>query len=142
MVMIQKSSVIALLSLIALALAAGCGAKEGAAPSAGTAPEAKAAPSAASAAAEADEIFANRCVTCHGATGHGDGPGSASLEPKPRNFADPAWQSAVTDEHIEKIIVYGGAAVGRSPSMPSNPDLNDKPDVVKALRQHVRDLEK
>jgi mono/diheme cytochrome c family protein len=89
---------------------------------------------------EAKQIFATRCFTCHGPEGKGDGPGSAALEPKPRNFQDAAWQDSVTDEHIEKIIQYGGAAVGKSPTMPGNPDLMSKPEVVRALAAHVRGL--
>lgn len=96
----------------------------------------------AAASKEAEELFATRCTPCHGATGQGDGPASAGLTPKPRNFHDKAWQASVTDEHIEKIIQYGGAAVGKSPSMPANPDLPSKPEVVSALRQYVRNLGK
>jgi len=88
----------------------------------------------------AQEIFNTRCAVCHGPAGHGDGPGSAALNPKPRNFTDPEWQKSVTDEHIEKIIQYGGIAVGKSPMMPGNPDLISKQDVVKALRAKVRAL--
>jgi len=75
---------------------------------------------------------------CHGASGKGDGPVGAALNPKPRDLGDPVWQKSVTDEHIEKIIQGGGSAVGKSPLMPANPDLNAKPDVVKALRAMVR----
>ena len=57
-----------------------------------------------------------------------------------RNFRDPAWQQSVTDQHIEQIVQYGGAAVGKSPAMPANPDLMSKPEVVAALRAHVRSL--
>lgn len=94
----------------------------------------------AAAVTEGKEIFSQRCTPCHGARGKGDGPASAALTPKPRNFGDAAWQKSVTDEHIEKIIVGGGAAVGKNASMPSNPDLDGKPDVVKALRAHIRGL--
>ena len=87
--------------------------------------------------AKGKEIFAQRCVACHGPSGHGDGPASASLNPKPRKFADPDWQKQVTDEYIEKIVKLGGAAVGKSAAMPSNPDLND-PAVVAGLRTVVR----
>jgi mono/diheme cytochrome c family protein len=90
---------------------------------------------------EATKIFANRCTPCHGSAGAGDGPASAGLTPRPRNFQDKAWQSSVSDEHIERIISYGGGAVGRSPAMPPNPDLADKPE-VKALREHIRALGK
>jgi mono/diheme cytochrome c family protein len=89
---------------------------------------------------QAQQIFATRCVTCHGAAGAGDGPGSAALTPKPRNFQDPAWQASVTDDHLAKIIQYGGAAVGKSPAMPGNPDLMSKPEIVQALVAHVRSL--
>jgi hypothetical protein len=75
---------------------------------------------------------------CHGPTGKGDGPAGAALSPKPRDLGDPAWQKSVTDEHIEKIILNGGPAVGKSPLMPANPDLSSKPDVIKALRAMVR----
>jgi len=89
---------------------------------------------------EAQEIYAGRCTPCHGAKGAGDGAASAGLTPKPRNFSDPAWQASVTDEHIEKIIKFGGVAVGKSPAMPGNPDLNAKPQVVIELREIVRDF--
>ncbi len=88
---------------------------------------------------EAEEVFNTRCAVCHGPRGAGDGAASAGLTPPPRNFQDKAWQSGVSDEHIERIIAYGGGAVGRSPAMPPNPDLADKP-VVKGLRAHIRGL--
>ncbi len=92
--------------------------------------------------ANAKVKFDTLCFTCHGKTGAGDGPGSAGLVPKPRDFQDPDWQSSVTDEHIEKIIVGGGAAVGKALTMPPNPDLKSKPGVVAALREHIRGLNK
>jgi mono/diheme cytochrome c family protein len=89
---------------------------------------------------EAQKIFSTRCFTCHGAGGTGDGPGSAALTPKPRNFTDATWQASVTDDHIAKIIQFGGAAVGKSPAMPGNPDLMSKPEVVQALVAKIRSL--
>lgn len=90
----------------------------------------------------AKEIFATRCTPCHGAQGAGDGAASAGLTPKPANFTLADWQAKVTDDHIEKIITYGGSAVGKSPAMPPNPDLDAKPEIVKALRAHIRTLKK
>ena len=87
---------------------------------------------------EASAIFTNRCVPCHGSTGRGDGPASASLNPKPRKYSDKRWQASVTDEQLEKTIMYGGAAVGKSPAMPANPDLQSKPLVVKGLIEKIR----
>jgi mono/diheme cytochrome c family protein len=88
--------------------------------------------------AEATEIFTTRCGACHGKEGRGNGPAAVGFNPKPRNFTDAVWQASVTDEHIEKIIVYGGAAVGKNPAMPPNPDLMAKKETVAALRAHVR----
>lgn len=90
--------------------------------------------------ARAKTIFAQRCVPCHGATGTGDGPASASLDPKPRNYTDAAWQASVDDAYLEKIIKFGGAAVGKSPAMPNNPDL--PPEVITALKDVVRAFNK
>lgn len=98
-----------------------------------------AAPSAA-AVSEAQQIFKSRCVMCHGETGKGDGAAAAALNPKPRDLSSAEWQKSVTDEHIEKIIVGGGPAVGKSPLMPANPDLSGKPEVVQALKDIVRKL--
>jgi mono/diheme cytochrome c family protein len=89
---------------------------------------------------EAEQIYKSRCTLCHGAAGKGDGPAAAGLNPKPRDLGDPAWQKSVTDEHIDKIILGGGAAVGMSPLMPANQDLAAKPDVIKALRLMVRNF--
>jgi mono/diheme cytochrome c family protein len=88
--------------------------------------------------AEAARIFMMRCATCHGANGTGHGSGAVALNPKPRNFQDPAWQSSVTDEYIENIIKVGGTGVGKSAAMPPNPDLSGNEPVVKALRAKVR----
>jgi mono/diheme cytochrome c family protein len=87
---------------------------------------------------EAQQIFATRCSVCHGKQGRGDGPGGAGLVPTPRNYHDPEWQKSRTDAQIEQVIVYGGAAIGRSPAMVANPDLGGKPAVVSALREIVR----
>ena len=88
--------------------------------------------------AEAASIYSTRCTVCHGAGGKGDGAGSAALQPKPRDFTSAEWQASVTDEHITKIIKYGGAEVGMAAIMPANPDLIEKPEVVAALVKTVR----
>ncbi|MGH7879955.1 MAG: c-type cytochrome [Candidatus Binataceae bacterium] len=91
---------------------------------------------------QAAQIFDERCSACHGAEGRGDGPGAAALKPKPINFHNPNWQKSVSDDQIAKAIVKGGMAVGLSNQMAPNPDLEDEPDVVKALVARVRSLDK
>ncbi|MFN2426452.1 MAG: c-type cytochrome [Candidatus Binatia bacterium] len=89
---------------------------------------------------EAETVWQQRCTTCHGAAGKGDGAAAVALNPKPRDLSSAEWQASVTDEHVEKVILDGGQAVGLSMLMVANPDLASKPDVIKALRAHVRAL--
>lgn len=130
-------------AVLTLGLLAGCGGEQGdtsGEPAAQSqAPDAPAEITAESRQA-AQQIFSTRCAVCHGAEGRGDGPGGAALDPKPRDYHDMAWQDSVTDQEIERAIVYGGAAVGRSPAMVANPDLGSKPDVVAALREIIRNF--
>ena len=86
----------------------------------------------------AQAYFQKKCVVCHGKTGAGDGPGAAAITPRPRAFGDASWQASVTDEHIRKVIVEGGASVGKSASMAPNPDLKRRPEVLAELVQVVR----
>jgi mono/diheme cytochrome c family protein len=90
--------------------------------------------------AEAKDLYTNRCTVCHGATGKGDGDGSAALDPKPRDFTLADWQASVTDDHLKKIIVFGGLAVGKAATMPPNPDLDAKPEVVAEIVKYIRGL--
>ncbi len=126
--------------ILALALAlgllvVGCGKKEEAAPAA---PAAAAAP----AGVDAKTLFDQRCASCHGTSGKGDGPAAASLTPKPRDYTDKEWQAKVTDDEIKKIIVSGGLAVGKSPIMPPQPDLQNKPAELDALVAYIRSFGK
>jgi mono/diheme cytochrome c family protein len=129
-------------ALVSVALS-GCGGGGGAADGAGSSgSKASSVAITADARTKAAEIFKSRCSTCHGIDGKGDGPGAANLNPKPRNYHDQKWQASVKDEDIEKTIVYGGAAVGKSAVMAANPDLSSKPEVVAALREYIRRLGK
>ncbi|MEP7050055.1 MAG: cytochrome c [Pseudomonadota bacterium] len=91
---------------------------------------------------EARQLFKTKCQACHGDHGAGDGPASATLNPKPRAFADATWQASVTDDQLKKTIVEGGAAVGKSPAMSANPELANKPEELAALVKIVRDFKR
>ena len=88
--------------------------------------------------AEAQTTFKTVCATCHGESGLGNGPAAAQLNPKPRNYTDKTWQATVTDDQIKQTILMGGAAVGKSPAMPAQPQLKEKPEVVAAIVQIIR----
>ena len=91
---------------------------------------------------EAATVYTTRCALCHGNGGLGDGPAAASSPVKPRTFSDAAWQAKVTDDHIKKVIVEGGAAVGLSALMAANADLKNKPEVLDGLVKIVRGFKK
>lgn len=91
--------------------------------------------------AQAAELFAQTCSMCHGMSGKGDGQMAQSLTPKPRDYTDPAWQASVTDEQIKTIIMEGGQAVGKSPTMPAQKaQLAGKPEVLDALVRIIRNF--
>jgi caa(3)-type oxidase subunit IV len=78
------------------------------------------------AAFNAPQMYGLICGSCHGATGAGDGPAGAVLNPRPANFTDPAFwaegnlhpQFPTRDRaRILQVITNGGASVGKSPLM-------------------------
>ena len=50
------------------------------------------------AAGEGEKVFQSNCQMCHGPQGHGDGPASGSLDPKPKNLA--ILQESVGDDYL------------------------------------------
>lgn len=83
-------------------------------------------------------LYLERCSSCHGEAGRGDGLAGRSLDPRPRDFSDSAWQAAVADDRIRLVIRSGGAAAGLSPSMAAHGDLSDAE--LDALVAHIRTL--
>jgi mono/diheme cytochrome c family protein len=123
-------------SVLLLFLAAACGsdtpvAGTGTGTSTGT-------PAAAGGGFSAREVFDGVCVTCHGSTGHGDGPGAATCNPKPRTFVDAAWQDSIADDMIKKVIVMGGVANGKTATMPAHPQFKGQEELLDGLVKIVR----
>ena len=88
---------------------------------------------------EASTIYHDRCVMCHGATGNGDGPAAAALNPKPKDFQDCGAMSKVTDEQLFNAIKDGGQSVGLSPLMPAWGASVADPQ-IHALVAYIRDF--
>ena len=86
----------------------------------------------------ASAVFAQRCQTCHGPRGRGDGPAGRALTPRPRSFANTDWQARVTDAHLRAVILRGGAQNGLSALMPPSPDLMEHPTIVDGLVKMIR----
>ena len=72
-------------------------------------------------------LFAERCASCHGALGAGDGPVAAGLPPelKPRNLQEGAFKVTKDDALFKKLLKEGGVSVGLNPLMPGAPGLTD-----------------
>ena len=88
--------------------------------------------------ATAPAVYADRCSSCHGDEGRGDGPAGRSLDPRPRDFGNAAWQHATSDERIRTVIRQGGSAMRLSPSMAAHPDLSD--GELDALVAYIRSV--
>lgn len=87
----------------------------------------------------AEQLFGQICAVCHGADGRGNGPGAEMLNPKPRDYSDAKWQASVSDDDIKNVILKGGQAVGKSPSMASYAaQLKDDPETLAGLVTIIR----
>lgn len=156
--MMSRTLVKVLPAAVAMILVAtGCSKKEPEAPAA--APEAAAAPAETSAAAPAPEAtvaeapagdagssaYGMYCVTCHGATGKGDGVAAAALNPRPADFSVGAFKYDANGNGTKgevddiKAIVHDGAAKhGGSPLMAPWPMLSA--DQLQAVAEYVKSL--
>ena len=54
-----------------------------------------------------EKVVAERCVLCHGTSGKGDGPGGATLNPKPRNWTEHGYMESRTDDQLYEVIFNG-----------------------------------
>ncbi len=53
------------------------------------------------------KVIKEKCELCHGASGKGDGPGGAALNPKPRNWTDHGYMGSQTDDQLREVIFNG-----------------------------------
>lgn len=57
---------------------------------------------------EGREVFLDKCVSCHGNAGRGDGPIAANLAgPKPRDLTKTPWKHGDTPEAVLKVVAEG-----------------------------------
>ncbi len=77
------------------------------------------------------------CAKCHGPTGHGDGVNASTLKTRPRDFADCATMSKISDDTMFKAIKEGGPAVNLPGDMPPWEQAFDDGE-IKGLVAYVR----
>lgn len=87
-------------------------------------------------------IFQERCSSCHGAQGTGDGAIAAGLPPemKPRNLAEGVLKVATDDAKLKELILKGGTPFGLNPLMAPQAGLSDQD--LNSLISFVRSLHK
>jgi len=88
---------------------------------------------------DAEQLFTDNCVLCHGEKGLGDGPGAKTIKVKPANFTDAKMMAAETDGSL-----FWKMSTGRGP-MPSWKDtLSDKErwELVGYIRKLTKDAAK
>lgn len=61
--------------------------------------------------ATGERFYMANCATCHGAKGDGKGPRAYFINPKPRNFLDPAFTTS-----FNRPAIYAATAMGRQGS--------------------------
>ncbi|MFM8320290.1 MAG: c-type cytochrome [Chloroflexota bacterium] len=71
----------------------------------------------AASAAAGKDLYDINCAPCHGATGMGDGPTAASLDPKPKPLA--SEMNTLTDDYMLWRISEGGAFAPFNSAMPA-----------------------
>jgi mono/diheme cytochrome c family protein len=66
--------------------------------------------------ARGHRVFLQRCATCHGPEGRGDGQNAYNLQPPPPDFQESLAKLSPADRR--QIVEGGTAALGRSPLCP------------------------
>ncbi len=81
-------------------------------------------------------VFLKVCQSCHGASGKGDGPAAAGLDPKPADFTDPGHSRYYSDMgrlHIIRKGIKGSVMVGWE-NILSETEINNVYAYVRSLR--------
>lgn len=53
------------------------------------------------------QLYENHCAMCHGINGNGQGPAANQLMPQPRDFRNPRWIHAQSDDYLAQVITSG-----------------------------------
>lgn len=84
-------------------------------------------------AAKGKTLFTEKCTSCHGTGGKGDGPMAGAMSPPPANFTDPAFWKGKTDATLSNAIQNGHLDM---------PPMDSKPQEVQDLVAYLNTLKK
>lgn len=86
--------------------------------------------------ARGEQLYADHCASCHGADGAGDGPGAATLRPRPANFVEHEY----TDVRLAEALWNGVAGTSMPAWRDHSPgDLSALAAVVKRFGARRQD---
>lgn len=86
-----------------------------------------------------DAVYAQRCLSCHGAVGKGDGPVSASLPVRVPDFRDTVQRKSVTQ--IRRLIANGKGMMPAFEPALSGAEIQDMVIMVRLLSREDRDVQ-
>lgn len=87
----------------------------------------------------AEKIYQVACSQCHGISGDGLGLNSSFLAQEPRNHTSAKEMKKLSNEHLFKVIKFGGVSVDKSTLMPAWGALIKDKD-IEALVAYLRQL--
>jgi mono/diheme cytochrome c family protein len=87
----------------------------------------------------AEQLYQQRCASCHGTVGQGDGPNATYLDRPPARHADGNAMRVRTDDRLFDAIYAGGAIMGGSARMPAFGETLSAED-IRLLVKHIRQL--
>jgi mono/diheme cytochrome c family protein len=95
-----------------------------------------AAPASAPVTARGQPLYEIRCAPCHGVGGGGDGPAAAGIDPKPRNFRDPAFWKGRSAEQLRLVVRQGrpGSLMPPFEGLLSDAEIDDVVAYVQSFR--------
>jgi mono/diheme cytochrome c family protein len=82
---------------------------------------------------DAAKTYADKCATCHGKAGAGDGAAAAAFDPKPTDFTKTEFQKGRTDEQIATAIRDGTGAMPGFKSQLSAAQIKDLVTYLRSL---------
>ena len=85
-----------------------------------------------------DNLYAQRCLSCHGPLGHGDGPIAASLPVPPPDFRETVERKSTAE--IRRVIAEGrGTMPAFHPAMRPS-EITDMVQMVRLLSREGREI--
>ncbi len=85
-----------------------------------------------------DDIYAQRCINCHGPAGHGDGSLAALLPVKPPDFRETVQRKSVGQ--IRRVITEGKGVMPAFGPVMEPAKITDMVQMVRFLSREGRDV--